>query len=372
MRIGIITDAIDDGAAGIGTYVRNLVEKLIKLDKKNEYYLIHGKKSEDKFYKQFRGNKRVYEVIIPIKKILFGREVRKIVYMPKILERYNLDVVHETAQTGPFFRKSKFKKIVTIHDLVPLIYPRAHSYLVHMHHKFGLPVMLRNVDKIIAVSKNTKKDIEKIFKIPSSKIKIIYEAPNIEFSSPTSQSKIINIKDRYGLKDYFFVVGSIEPRKNLERIIKAFNELYKTKNIQLVIATKKGWKNKKILRLVKRSKGVIVVYNISNEELRALYSGAKATIFVSLYEGFGLPILESMACGCPVITSNVSSMPEVANNAAILVNPLKDEKIVDAMENILDKRIAKKLIIAGFKNIKRFSWKKAAKETLKVYKEVLK
>ena len=109
MRIGIITDAIDDAAAGIGTYVRNLVENLLKIDKKNEYYLIHHSKSDDPFYKQFRKNSKVHEIIIPIKSGLFGRESRKIKVMPNILERHKLDVVHETAQTGPFFTKSFFQ-----------------------------------------------------------------------------------------------------------------------------------------------------------------------------------------------------------------------------------------------------------------------
>jgi glycosyltransferase involved in cell wall biosynthesis len=371
MKIGIITDAIDDGAAGIGTYVRNLVYSLLTIDKKNEYFLIHHIRSDDQFYKQFKKNERVHEIIIPIKNMPFGRELRKITTMPRILEKYDLDIIHETAQTGPFFTKSKFKKIVTIHDLAVLKYPKTQHAMAYVHHKFGIPFMLKNVNTIVAVSKNTKKDLQEMLHVPSSKIKVIYEAQAPEFKASDRKS-IERIKRNHGLRDYFLFVGSLEPRKNIERIIYSFNQVRKEKNVQLVIVTKKGWKNKQIFNAIERSpyKNDIKILHGVRDDLPTLYSGARASLFVSLYEGFGLPVLESMACGCPVITSNVSSIPEVADDATISVNPFNMKEIEKAMVAVLDKKVADSLVKKGFKNIQRFSWKKAAQETLKVYREL--
>lgn len=374
MKIGIITDAIDDKAAGIGTYVRNLVSELLKVDKTNTYYLIHHSHSQDQFHTELKGNKRVHEIFVPIKRGIFGREMRKIVAMPGVLERYNLDVVHETAQTGPFFRKSNFKKIVTIHDLVPLIYPRTQSFAVHLHHRLGLPYMLKNVEKVIAVSENTKRDIVTLFHIDPNRVKVIYEAASPLFSRKSGH-EIIKIKKKYGLHDYFFYVGALEPRKNIERMLRAFDTVRKSKNIQFVIVTKKGWKNQGIFRTIKElnlEHDIKILHDVALDELPSLYSGAKALVFASLYEGFGLPILEAMACGCPVITSKASCMPEVAGKAAILVNPENVDQIEKAMISVLDKKAADRLRTLGFKNVKRFSWSKAARETLKVYEEVAK
>lgn len=372
MRIGIITDAIDDKAAGIGTYVRNLVPNIIKLDKDNEYYLIHHDNSRNDFYEQFKHDKKVHEIIIPIGKIPFAREIRKIFSIPKILDSYELALVHETAQIGPFFTKTKYEKIVTVHDIAPIIIPKIHSKLVYLHHLLGLPITFRNVDKIIAVSEATKKDIINNFKVSSSKIKTILEAQDGAFRE-IGHPEIQKIKKQFGLNKYFLFVGSIEPRKNLERVLNAFNSMKTNSEIQFVIVTKKGWKNKKVLEIIEKSENIMVLNNISKKSLIGLYSGAKATVFVSLYEGFGLPILEANACGCPVITSNTSSMPEIAGKAALIVNPLKTEEIRLAMEKIItNKTIGKRLRRYGLNNVKKYSWIKAAKMTIETYKEAAK
>ncbi|HME86811.1 MAG TPA: glycosyltransferase family 1 protein [Candidatus Nanoarchaeia archaeon] len=370
MKIGIITDAIDDKAAGIGTYVRNIVGRVIQLDKTNDYYLIHHTQFDDQFYTQFKNNKKVHEIIVPIKSKVLGREWRKIVAMPKILENYHLDLVHETAQTGPFFRKSSFKKIVTIHDLVPLVHPETHSAMTVIHHKHGLPVMLKNVDKIIAVSKNTKKDIEKLFSVNPKKIEVIYEAAE---TKKASTKEVAAFKRKYHLNKYILIVGSLEPRKNVVKQLMAFEDARKMYDIQLVIITKKGWKNKEIYAAINRSKfknDIYILNNVGYQELLSAYAGSQCLLFASLYEGFGLPVLEAMSQGCPVITSNISSLPEVAGNAAKLVDPNNTKEIAHALKAVLkdNSQMKKK----GFAQVKKFSWEKAAKETLAVYKSVMK
>jgi len=165
-------------------------------------------------------------------------------------------------------------------------------------------------------------------------------------------------------------VGTIQPRKNLERLIRAFNKIYyHNKNYKLVIAGSKGWLSDEIYGLPKKlgiETQVKFLGYVEDRKLPVLYSRAIALVFPSLFEGFGLPILEAQACGCPVITSNISSMPEVAGKGALFVDPYSVESIKDGMVKIMNKDLRFKIKDSGFNNVKRFSWEKCAKETLKV------
>jgi len=361
MKIGLIVDALDDSSAGISVYAENLVKNILKLDKKNEYVLIHHKKNNKKVFKKTK------ELIVPLKNIPFAREYRKIFQLPKILEKKRFDIIHETTQIGPFFRKTKFKKIVTIHDLTPLRFPKTQSWQTHLHHKVGLKKILRRVDKVIAVSKSTKKDILKFFNIKKSKINVIYEGyRKLEIGK--------NCLKKYKIqKPYLFYVGTLEPRKNIVNLIKGF-KLSKI-NCQLIIGGKKGWKYQEIFEIVKKEKlqkRVKFIGFVDDEDIGYLYKNAIAFIFPSLYEGFGLPILEAMSCGCPVITSNVSSLPEVTGNAAILINPRNTQEISKAIIKIQNNNIRENLIAKGHKNIQRFNWENMSKETIKIYKDLKK
>jgi len=362
MKIGIITDSIDESSAGISVYTRNLVENILKLDKKNEYVLIHHKKSDDDLYKKTK------QLIIPLKNIPLGREYRKVVQMPKILKKQNFDLIHETAQMGPFFFKNNFKKIVTVHDLAPLKFFKTIQGLApYLHHRLGLKSVLKNVDKIIAVSESTKNDIINLLKINKNKIHRIYEG-----NKQIKQSSNQDIFKKYNIKTpYLLFIGTLEPRKNIVNIIKGFS---KTNNLQLVIAGKKGWKYKEIFNTVKKLKlqdRVKFIGFAANQDIPNLYKNAVAFIFASVYEGFGLPVLEAMSYGCPVVTSKTSSLPEVAGDAAILVDPFNISEIAEAIETATkDENKRKEMIEKGFKQSKKFSWEKAARETIKLYESV--
>lgn len=357
MKIGIITDAIDDSSAGISIFTENLVRTMIKLDKENKYVLVHHTKNDNEIYKLAE------ELIVPFKKIPFARQYRKIFQLPKILKDF--DMIHEMTQIGPFFKKSLFKKIVTIHDITPLIMPENHSRLDYLQHKFGLKIILKNVDKVIVDSKNTKKDILRYFRIKEDKIKVIYGA-----CRRFVEDRKIDLATRYGItKPYILYIGTLEPRKNIPNIIKAFAQA-KT-DARLVVAGKKGWQYEEIFKLVQDlniQNRVLFPGFIDDEDLINLYSNAEMFLFPSLYEGFGLPILEAFANGCPVITSDVSSLPEVAGDACILVNPTKVPEIKIAIESI--SCVRETMIKKGLEQVKKFSWEKAAKETIEVYYEI--
>ncbi len=366
MKIGIITDAIDDGAAGIATYVRNLVEELHKLDKKNEYYLIHHKLNKDSIYKNRN------EIIIPIRNIPFAREFRKLIEIPFRLKNHKLDIVHETAQIGPFLFPTKYKKITTICDLVPLVVPETQPKFSIVHHKLALPIISKRNDKIITISESTKKDVNKKLNIDNEKIEVTLLAANKIFKPIKSRQvlKKNNLKE-----NYLLCVGTLEPRKNILGLVKAFSKVLKNNpNEHLIIVGRKGWKYREIFKLVKTKKlddKITFLEEIDTKDLPALYSHAKMFVYPSLYEGFGLPPLEAMNCKCPVITSNNSSLPEVAKDAAILINPRNTKQLQNAIESLItNKRLRNKLIKLGLKQAKNFSWKDTARKTLKIYKSL--
>ena len=363
MRIGIITDAIDDGSAGISVYTENLVKNILKIDQDNEYVLIHHKKSSNNIYNLTK------ELIVPLKKIPFAREYRKVIQLPKILEKKGFDIVHETTQIGPFFKKYKFKKVVSIHDLVTLKFPKTQSFLSFIHHKIGLKITLKNVDYVIADSYSTKKDIVELLNYNSKKIKVAYLGLKEIKKNEMNKEKVLS---KYKIKEpYLFYLGTLEPRKNIPNLIKSF----KIANVDstLVIGGEKGWKYKEIFRLVKRLKlGNLVQFPgfIDNKDLHTIYKNAQAFVFPSLYEGFGLPVLEAMSCGCPVITSNVSSLPEVSGNASILINPKSSKDIAKAIIAIQDLKLRKRLIKKGLKQAKKFKWGETAMNTIKIYEDL--
>ncbi len=267
-----------------------------------------------------------------------------------------LDVLFIPAHTLPVIRKPGLKTIVTVHDLGSEYLPQMHQLKQRLYLGFMQKYQLKTANKIIAVSNATKEDLVKKVGIDPKKVEVIYEGYDKKLFKPDTKSNSV--------KQYYLFVGTVQPRKNLERIIKAVAKIGQ----KLVVAGAKGWMSDEIYKLGAQNKVKFLppqggrVGRVADQDLPALYRGAKALLFPSLFEGFGLPILEAQACGCPVVTSNISSMPEVAGKGAILVNPYSVDDIVNGIRKIN----RNKLIKAGFENIKRFSWEKCARETLQV------
>lgn len=263
--------------------------------------------------------------------------------------------------------------VVTIHDLGYRYFPESHTRFQRWYLNWSTKWSTSVAQKVIAVSKATAKDIQWFYEIDASKIQVIYEAATGQQERP-SENKIAATRQRYSLdKPYAFYIGTIQPRKNLRRLIEAYAELckYKQIHVDLVLGGEEGWMSQSLYELADSiSDQVRLLGYVSDADLPSLMAGAQFFCFPSLFEGFGLPVLEAQQYGTPVMTANNSSLPEIAGDAALLVDPNDVNAIAQAMLTLSrDEQLRQRLIAAGYENVKRFSWEKAAKETLAVLEE---
>jgi glycosyltransferase involved in cell wall biosynthesis len=370
MQIGLITSAMDYSSAGISSYIRNLIENLRSIDYENHYCLIHHEKNKNPIYQQQE------EVIIPYPRIPFRKTIGENLYLSMKLLKYDYDVIHELAQRGSFYFDNNAKKVLTIHDLTPFILPETHNFFNVLSHRIFLSRSVKNADKVIAISKCTKNDIIKYLKVPEKKISVVYNGID-HLIKVHNRKELLAIKAVYNLPDEFILfVGSIEPRKNLGNLFKSFFRIKKKYPlIKLVIVGKKGWKYYNICKMVEElnlTNEVIFLNYVPLSDLSSIYNLALIFVYPSLYEGFGLPVLEAMACGTPVITSNTSSLPEIVDDAGIMINPYSDKELSDAIIFLIsNEEMRSELIRRGFERAKLFSWIKSAQETKKIYEEVI-
>lgn len=368
MKIAIDISQIVYGT-GVSFYTQNLVEGLARVDKKNEYLLVGTslRRTEEleNFYikiKKINPNfkKKFFRVPINLAEIWANQ------WRFDSLDKYigRVDVFHSSDWLQPPVRAAK---VTTLHDFAFWRYPQtAHPRILRVASR-RLKLVAKEIDRAIAISQTTAQDARDFLKIPPEKIKVVYEAAGKEFSKRSSK-KIEKVKAKFGIKNnYLLSVATIEPRKNLGKILEAFFLFLKENpDFSLVIVGKIGW-DKIVARLREKLPRVIFTGYLPIEELVSLYSGASCLVFPSLYEGFGLPILEAFACGCPVVTAASGSMPEIAGKSAVLVNPLRADSIYFGIKNCLENK--EELIKRGLERVKKFSWEKAARKTLGVYEE---
>ncbi len=329
MKIAIIADSLDNQNAGVYNYTRSLVDALAKnKNREHEYILIRQKKEEGLPFRQII----LKNISLPIGYTSF----RLFFIIPFLLRKEKVDAVFEPAHFGPFNLPKKIKRITMIHDLTPILFPEYHRWHSQILQKIFLPRILQRADLIITNSNHTRKDLLKYQKINPTKIKTILLGKD-EFYFPDENKMALenqNIKN-----DYVLNVGTIEPRKNLITLLKAF-ELFKQKNrsdIQLIIIGGDGWNNKDFWNAYDKhsfKKDIKILGYLKKEELRQFYTHALCMIYPSEYEGFGLPVLEALSCGCPVITTDNSSMPEVAGDAAFYFSPENHGQLLEHMVRI--------------------------------------
>ncbi len=275
--------------------------------------------------------------------------------------------------TLPLFKK--YPTVVTIHDVTPLVFPKNYPKGMRGLINFNLQKLsIKNVRAVITDSFSSKKDIERYLNVPSSKISPIYLAIDDDFKK-IPQNQLLEVKEKYNLPEQFALyVGGVNWNKNIVNIYKAC----KKANIKLVMIGSAFNNNqdlnhsemqsyREFLEISKNDTSVLKIGYVDKKELIEIMNLAQVLVSASFYEGFGLPILEAQACGIPVITSNISSMPEIAGDGAVLVDPYSVEKIVLGINQAIQNK--KSLINRGFKNLNKFSWQKTADETIKVYKE---
>lgn len=304
--------------------------------------------------------------------------------VPSLIKKYKIDLYHAPSNLGlPACPKKLCKMVVTIHDIAPVAlaehYKKASKEIFLEYQSFpGLSARFAN--KVIAVSANTKKDICKIFNIESKKIKVIFQGEDEKVKRLLDKNILLQYQKKYGFgEEYIVYVSEIALRKNHENLFRAFSEIRKKfgKDIKLLLAGRAHEEFAKPLREIiaklGEEKNIIFLDYVPEEGLSVLLSYAKLMVYPSLYEGFGLPVLEAMACGCPVVCSNVSSLPEVAGKAAYFFDPYDINSIAKAIEfGISDKVWREGIVKKGFLRVKDFSWKKTQKETFDVYKRLLK
>lgn len=367
MRIGI--DARMLRYSGIGKYIQNLIENLAKIDRKNQYILF-CKETDLKSCKIDQKNFNFRVVKTP----LFSLSEQMV--LPIKIKKNRLDIFHAPHFNIPLF--SPIKKVVTIYDLIPLIFPRARSsWLSRAYYRFMNSQVVKRARKIITVSENTERDLLKFFKVPEGKIEVIYGAASERFRPVNDAKPLKEIKKKFSItKEFLLYVGLRERRKNLVSLIKVLEILRRKMDfdIQLVMVGKEDPRFTQVEETAKELdlvEEVLSLGEVSNEDLVLLYNAAQIFLFPSLYEGFGLPPLEAMACGTPVISSNTSSLSEVLGDAAILIDPNDTNKWVEKIREVLtNEDLRKKLKHKGLERVKKFSWEKAARDTLRIYENL--
>lgn len=367
----IVIDGRFWSESGLGRYIRNLVSELQDIDKINNYFILHLKKDFDKITYQ---NNNFQKVLADFKWYGVDEQVK----LPKLLNELQPDLVHFTHFNVPIFYKGKF--IVTIHDLIhqhfltrntTTLNPFFHA-LKKMGYKKVFSAAVNNSTKILVPSEFIKNQLEKEWGVKKEKIEVTHEGVDERIEKiygETSEKGFEKLAEKFMFKrPFLFYVGNAQPHKNLNRLINVFGKLKENfSDLSLVLS---GPENSFWEKTKKESytKGVIFTGWLSEEELVLLYKNAESFVMPSLEEGFGIPVLEAMVCGCPVVSSNQGSLPEVAGNAALYFNPKNENEWIEKITKILtDKKLRKYLINNGKKRYKEFSWKELAKKTLKVY-----
>jgi len=362
MRIGIEACILTRPLTGVGIYTSRLVSAMAKLDGVEGIVLFANGDIPDfdaPNVRTVRYRNRVQHLAIQLE-------------LPKLLAENRIDILH-----GPNFYlplRGKTPMAVTIHDLSSQFFPGQHSFKHRLSQKFLRPSM-KKAERIIAVSEFTSQEIGRYCPSAEGKIRVVHNGVGENFV-PAGDVAKAEIVQRYGLPDRFALfVGTLEPRKNVGHLIEAFGKASNIEDLKLVIAGGKGWLYDEIFESVKKlglEDRVIFPGYIPSEDLPALYSSAEFFCYPSIYEGFGLPVLESMACGTPVLTSFNSSMSEVAGEAALLADPMDIDSISEGISKLAsEEELRKNLAERGLWRAKKFSWKSCATKTLDIYREIM-
>ena len=374
MKIGIDISLTIGEKAGVGYYTANLVEALAKIDKTNQYllypffyYIYHAdfKTAVAPHQKNFHlHHEKIPKKIIDL---LWHSPVPKKWILGKV------DILHSTTFCAPGDHSGKL--IVTIHDISFVTLPECHTEANRQHCLNGTLDAVRYADCIISISNHGKQELVKYFHADPDKIVVTHLAAKDIFA-PCGMEEQNRVIEKYGIsRDFIFTVGSFEPRKNIGTLVRAYMNLPENVKNQhpLVIAGGKGWLNSEVDTLIKSqaSDRVRRIGYVDEKDLPALYSAAAVFVYPSLYEGFGLPVLEAMSCGVPVITSNTSSMPEISGDAALLFDPTDVRQLTTLLLEVMgNENLRKALSRKGTDRAGQFSWEKTARATLKIYEDL--
>ncbi|MGE0884441.1 MAG: glycosyltransferase family 4 protein [Blastocatellales bacterium] len=373
MHIGIDAHAIGRQQGGNETYIRGLIRALAEIDGRNRYsiYLADAEAAaewRDGFCQQFSNfNVRLLPPPTPLVKVPL--------ILTYDLRRHPVDVLHVQYTAPPF---CPAPVVATIHDLAFEHMPETFTRRGSLQLKLTVRRTARRAAKIATVSEYSRQDILRTYKLPPEKITVTYNGIESHFTEQTeSEAEAKDVRQRFGIEgDFLLAVGSLQPRKNLVRLIRVYSQL-RSENPdfapQLVIVGRKLWLADEIFAEIRQQRwadDVILTGYVPDQDLPKLYRAATAFVYPSLFEGFGLPPLEAMACGTPVLTSNVSSLPEVTGEAALLIDPKNESELAAALLRITDDHnLRAQLRRRGIEQAKKFTWRTAAETTLQLYLE---
>ena len=368
MRIALDGIPLTSAKTGIGHYTLELARALATIDPDDEFELISPFAfNSSSLNDQLPGNLKRVEAR--------RRKFWWAVGLPLYVRRSATSLFHGTNYEIPLF--SKCPTILSIHDLSMLLYPETHLDQSVRRARYRLPLMARAATKIITATEHVKKEVVQHLKVDAAKIAVTPYAPRRTFA-PLSRSETDETRARLEIEEKFVLfVGTIEPRKNLITLLRAFAEVLRSTDLrpQLVIAGQKGWLTGETMNYVEsEGLGERVKFTgyITDEDLRALYACCTVCVYPSLYEGFGLPPLEAMACGAPVIASNVPSLSEAVGQAALLVSPTDAHALAGGIVKMIRyEAVRSHFSRAGHDHSSQFTWERTAQLTLEIYREAL-
>lgn len=357
---------------GIGLFTHNLMQLVVRNHPEHNFYFLFDRPYDIKF--KYASN--VFPIVAgPPARHPFLYLIWFELSIPRIVKKFKIDAFFSPDHFLSL--RTKVPTLLAVHDINFMHYPENLPLLTSMYYKIFFPKYLKKAKRIITVSEFTKNDVSQYFSFPKDKIDIVYNAPNIEPGILSIQEMEATRKKYTGGKPYFFYIGSLHKRKNISRMMLAFDQFIKeTKaDVYLIIGGKAMWGDRdmeKDYQKIEHKEKIIFTGRLDDEKAKLLMGSSLALVWVSLFEGFGVPIIEAMACGVPVITSNRTSMPEIAGDAAILTNPISIDEIKTAMIKVFsDELYRKELIEKGINRAKNFSWENSAVQFWNAFEKML-
>jgi glycosyltransferase involved in cell wall biosynthesis len=363
MKIAFSARGLGTSHGGVRQYIRGIIPALARQIKDDELFVFYN---NDKFLGLAQGCTEI--VIKGNNKLLWD-----FVLFPRMLRKIKFDAAIFSIDVMPFF--AGCPGYIIHYDLAyfnKVLKP--YRFWDTLYMKTMIPISDRKAKAIFAISEHTKKDCVKFCNTNPEKITVIYAAANEEFKPIKDAAILEKVRYKFNLpKKFIFYAGSLSPRKNMITLIRAFSQIISKIPHKLVLTVPESWKDSMVYKTINELNirdSLVNLGFIDQEDMPALYNLADICVYPSLYEGFGLPVLEAMHCGCPVVASNASSIPEVAGNAAVLIDPLDTNAVAEAVYQVLiDRQFREKLIWLGFRQAEKFSWDRTAGIVLNVIRE---
>jgi glycosyltransferase involved in cell wall biosynthesis len=373
MRIGYLTYGLDRAPTGIGRYAIELLRSLAELPNGPEIVLLATEREDlHGLWNKFEHH------VLPGCRLLPALMTAGHVVLSQAGPRYRLEAIHDPNGIAPFLGPSRgVRRIVTIHDAFTFVHPDSHNRLDNWRYRYQLPAAAWRADVVLTVSECSRRDLIDHLGLAAERVHVIAEGVAPQFQPVADGAERKAILTRYGIKrPYMLYVGGINARKNIARLFEAYARVREHRpDITLVVGGQRQWQTQEIEATFQRLNIMHHVHftgYVHDADLPALYSAAELFVFPSLYEGFGLPPLEAMACGTAVVTSNLSSLPEVVGDAALTVNPYEVGELAAAIKRVLeDEGLRVHLRRRGIERAAQFTWQRTARETLAIYEQVL-